>query len=277
MQRHSQQDRVNWPLVWLISFASWTLLAFYYTVLRYKWLHDMGRPVHFWTILFIPLVNYWIGAVMTPGVVWLVRRYPIEQSNWKRRVPLHIVGSLVFTAAHVASRLLIMPMKDESGHVLTPTLKLGWQLFLSYSYDDALTTYWPLVALVQMLAFHKRSRQNELQASQLEAELAKAHLQRLKSQLQPHFLFNTLNSISALMHIDIKAADRMISQLSDLLRLSLESGDVQESTVREELDFVQGYVRIEQTRFSDRMTVSFDIDPETYDAKVPHMLMQPLV
>lgn len=277
MQRHSEQNRANWPLIWLISFVSWTLLAFYYAGLRYKWLHDMGTPAHFWKIIFIPLVNYWIGAVTTPGIVWLVRRFPIEQSNWKRRVPLHIVGSLVFTAVHVVSRLLVLPMKDETGHVLTPTVTLAWHLFLSYTYDDALTTYWPIVALVQMLAFHRRSRQNETQALQLETELAKAHLQRLKSQLQPHFLFNTLNSISALMHIDVKAADRMISQLSDLLRLSLDSGDVQESTVREELDFVQGYLRIEQTRFSDRMAVSFDVDPETYDAKIPHMLLQPLV
>jgi LytS/YehU family sensor histidine kinase len=101
-------------------------------------------------------------------------------------------------------------------------------------------------------------------------------LQSLKIQLQPHFLFNTLNSISALMHINVKAADKMISELSDLLRLSLENRDVQESTVRQELDFVQGYLRIEQTRFSDRLTVVFDIEPETYDARLPHMLIQPL-
>jgi sensor histidine kinase YesM len=79
------------------------------------------------------------------------------------------------------------------------------------------------------------------------------------------------------MHIDVKAADRMISELSDLLRLSLDSRDIQESTVQQELEFAQGYLRIEQTRFSDRLTVGFDIDPETYDAKLPHMLIQPLV
>jgi signal transduction histidine kinase len=249
----------------------------YYSLLSYKWRHDTGMPVHFWNIAFIALVNCWIAAVCTPGIVWLVRRFPIEQTNWRRRVPLHIGGSLAFTAIHVIVRLLSLPFKDEYGHVMHPSLKLGWRLFLSYTYDDGLTTYWPLLVLVQMLAFHRRSREKELQASQLETELAKAHLQRLKSQLQPHFLFNTLNSISALMHIDIKAADRMISQLSDLLRLSLESGDIQESTVREELEFVQGYLRIEQTRFPDRLTVAYDVDPETYDARIPHMLLQPLV
>lgn len=277
MQRHSEQSPVNWPLVWLISFVSWTLIAFYYTGLRYKWQHDMNMHPHFWSLLLIPLVNTWIAAVSTPGVVWLVRRYPIEQSNWKSRVLLHIIGSLLFTAVHVAFRLSILPMKDESGHVVPVTITFAWRLFVSYTYDDALTTYWPILILVQMFDFHHRSRQNELQAAQLETELAKAHLQRLKSQLQPHFLFNTLNSISALMHMDVKAADRMISQLSDLLRLSFESGDVQESTLRQELDFVSGYLRIEQTRFSDRLAVSFDIDPETYDARIPHMLLQPLV
>jgi two-component system, LytTR family, sensor kinase len=277
VHRTSDDNRVRWPLVWLISFAAWTLIAFYYTGLRYKWQHDMGMHPHFWALLLIPLLNCWIAAVSTPGVVWLVRRYPIEQSNWKTRVPVHVMGSLLFTAIHVVTRLALLPMKDEAGQVVRVTATFAWRLFVSFTYDDALTTYWPILILVQMLAFHRRSRQNETQALQLETELAKAHLQRLKSQLQPHFLFNTLNSISALMHIDVKAADRMISQLSDLLRLSLDSGDVQESTVREELDFVQGYLRIEQTRFSDRLAVSFDVDPETYDAKIPHMLLQPLV
>lgn len=273
----SEESRTRWGMVWLISFAAWTFLAFFYAVLRYKWLHDSGMPAHFWSILYIPLVNYWIGAVSTPGIYWLVKRFPIEASNWTTRVPLHMVGSLVFTAVHVVVRMLVLPIHDEYGHVLPSTVKLGWRLFLTFTYDDALTTYWPILVLVQMLDFHHKSRQKELQASQLEAELAKAHLQTLKTQLRPHFLFNTLNSISALMHINVKAADQMISELSDLLRMSLESGDMQESTVRQELEFLQGFLRIEQTRFSDRLSVEFDIDPETYDAKLPHMLMQPLV
>ena len=277
MYPKSNEEQTRWGLVWLLSFASWTAIGFLFVILRYGWMRETNMPVNFRSILFIPLLNCWIGAVCTPGVYWLAHRFPIERSNWRTRVPLHIIGSLLFTVVHVAARIALAPVKGEHGEVLPPTLMLGWQLFLAFTYDDALTTYWPILILVQMLDFHRRSRQKELQAVQLEAKLARAHLQALKSQLQPHFLFNTLNSISALMHIDVRAADRMISELSDLMRLTLETGDVQESTVREELEFVQGYLRIEQTRFSDRLSVEYRIDPSTYDAMVPHMLLQPLV
>jgi two-component system LytT family sensor kinase len=107
--------------------------------------------------------------------------------------------------------------------------------------------------------------------------LAKAHLHALKSQLQPHFLFNTLHSISALMLTDAMAADRMMSRLSDLLRMSLESDRAQITTLSRELEFVNGYLEIEKVRFEDRLTVVLDIAPETLDAQVPHLLLQPLV
>src|SRR5947209_11229915 len=124
-------------MVWLISFAAWTCMALFYAALRYKWLRDTGMPAHFWKILFIPLVNYWIGAVCTPGVYWLVKRFPIEHSNWTTRVPLHIAASLAFTAIHVVTRLLVLPMDDGYGHVMTPGIRLAWRLFLAFTYDDA--------------------------------------------------------------------------------------------------------------------------------------------
>ena len=272
-----QQYRTRWWLVWLVSFAAWTLLGFYYSFFQFKWLRDGGMPANFGRILFIALLNFWIAACCSPGIFWLVKRFPIQQKNWHTRVPLHIAASALFTAIHVLGRLAAYPMRDEAGRALVPGFRLGWHLFTLFTFDDAVMTYFPILVLVQMLLFHRQWRKQELQASELETELVRAQLQSLKTQLQPHFLFNTLNSISALMHIDVRAADRMISELSDLLRLNLEFRDVQESTVREELEFAQGYLRIEQTRFSDRLTVSFDIDPDTYDAKLPHMLIQPLV
>lgn len=271
-----KQGRTRWWLVWLVSFAVWTLLGFYYTILHYKWQRDLGLPGSFRSILFLALLNFWIAAACSPAIFWLVRRFPIDPKNWRSRVPFHIGGSLLFTIVHVTARLAAYPMQDELGHIVPLNLQSVWRLFLLFSFDDAVMTYFPILVLVQMLVFHAKWRKRELQAVELQTELVRAQLHSLKIQLQPHFLFNTLNSISALMHIDVKAADRMISELSDLLRLSLENRDLQESTVRQELDFVQGYLRIEQTRFSDRLTVVFGIDPETYDAKLPHMLIQPL-
>jgi LytS/YehU family sensor histidine kinase len=116
-----------------------------------------------------------------------------------------------------------------------------------------------------------------LKASQLEARLAQAQLQALKMQLQPHFLFNTLHAISALVHKDVEAADRMLARLSDLLRLALESAGVQEVPLKQELEFLERYLEIEQTRFQDRLTVRMEIAPEALDALVPNLIMQPLV
>ena len=116
-----------------------------------------------------------------------------------------------------------------------------------------------------------------MRTSQLETQLAQAQLQALKMQLHPHFLFNTLNSVSELMHQDVNTAERVITRLSDLLRMALENIGVQEVPLRQELDFVQGYLDIEQLRFQDRLHVDLDIAPETLDCRVPNLLLQPIV
>jgi two-component system LytT family sensor kinase len=116
-----------------------------------------------------------------------------------------------------------------------------------------------------------------LKASQLQAQLAQSQLQALKMQLHPHFLFNTLHAISSLMRRDVEAAERMIARLSDLLRLTLENVGAQETSLRQELEFLERYLEIEQTRFRDRLQVKMEIEPETLDARVPNLILQPLV
>jgi len=125
--------------------------------------------------------------------------------------------------------------------------------------------------------YYQKYRERELQTSQLEARLAQSRLQVLKMQLHPHFLFNTLNAISELTHRDPDAADRMLTDLSDLLRMSFENLEVQEVSLQQELEFLKKYIEIEQMRFHDRLTVELAIAPETLDATVPNMILQPLV
>jgi LytS/YehU family sensor histidine kinase len=137
--------------------------------------------------------------------------------------------------------------------------------------------YCTLLAVYHALVYYRVSQDRALRASQLEARLAQAQLQVLRMQLQPHFLFNTLHTISALMHKDVKRADSMIAALSDLLRMSLRSIGVQEVELREELDFLQRYLEIMTLRFGDRLTVTLDIDSEVLDARVPTLVLQPLV
>jgi LytS/YehU family sensor histidine kinase len=125
--------------------------------------------------------------------------------------------------------------------------------------------------------YYRRYREREQAAEQLARGLSEARLQALKMQLQPHFLFNTLNAISALIPDEAKPARRMIARLGDLLRVTLEHEETQEVTLREELAFLEPYLEIEQARLEDRLTVVMNIAPETLDALVPHLMLQPLV
>jgi two-component system, LytTR family, sensor kinase len=138
-------------------------------------------------------------------------------------------------------------------------------------------TYWAIIGLHFAVVYARQARDRTIRAAQLETRLAEAQLQALQRQLHPHFLFNTLNAISALMHRDVEAADAMLAKLSDLLRMALDQPGVQEVPLKDELDFLETYLEIEQARFGSRLSVRFDIDPETLDAYVPNLLLQPLV
>jgi len=137
--------------------------------------------------------------------------------------------------------------------------------------------YWVLVSLAHALLFHRRAQERERRALELAASLAEARLQALRMQLQPHFLFNTLNAIATLVHENPNAADDMIASLSDFLRLTLERGDQPEQSLRDELLFIDRYLAIERIRFGERLVVHQDIDPATLDLRLPALILQPLV
>jgi len=160
----------------------------------------------------------------------------------------------------------------------------GWMPFTKFygmafssHFHPYVLIYWALVGVCQAIDFYRKYRERALRASQLEARLAQAQLQLLKMQLHPHFLFNTLNAISALIHQDAEVADRMLARLGDLLRLTLQKEGVQEVSLREELEFLDAYLEIEQVRFGPRLTVARQIDPDVLEARVPYLILQPLV
>lgn len=140
-----------------------------------------------------------------------------------------------------------------------------------------LPIYWGVVSVAHTLLFYRRAQERERKALELTAGLARAKLQALRMQLQPHFLFNTLNAISTLVHRDARAADEMIGNLADFLRLTLETADQQEVPLRQELDFLARYLAIEQVRFGDRLRVEQEISADLMPAHVPAMILQPLV
>jgi two-component system, LytTR family, sensor kinase len=131
--------------------------------------------------------------------------------------------------------------------------------------------------VVHAVDFYRRYRERELRAAQLEARLTRAHLQVLKMQLDPHFLFNALNTISVLVYRDPEGADRMICLLSDFLRLSLQSADREQVRLEEELDFLEHYLAIQRARFGERLAVEVKVEPEARKAQVPSLILQPLV
>ena len=137
--------------------------------------------------------------------------------------------------------------------------------------------YWGVVGIKSAFNYYQKYRERELQTSQLAARLATSRLQVLKMQLHPHFLFNTLNAIAELVHKDPEAAEQMIGNLSYLLRMSFEKLEVQEISLKQELEFLQKYLEIEQMRFQERLKIEMRIAPETLDAIVPNMILQPLV
>jgi len=140
-----------------------------------------------------------------------------------------------------------------------------------------LLIYWVIVAVSHAFDYYRKYREQEMRALELEKRLAQAKLQALQMQLNPHFLFNTLHSISSLMHKDVEAADKMIMRLSDLLRAALEGAETHEVSLREELNLLQLYLAIEQIRFGSRLTVKMDVASDTLDAQVPNLILQPLV
>jgi two-component system, LytTR family, sensor kinase len=157
-------------------------------------------------------------------------------------------------------------------------------VFDPYLLHQNTLVYWMTLLAAHTVRYYRQLRAREMQAVQFAAQtarlseqLAQAQLNALKMQVHPHFLFNTLNAISALLDTDVKAADRMIARLSDFLRMTLKNSEAPATTLEKELEFLRTYLEIEKTRFQDRLTVEFEIDPAALNAQVPNLILQPLV
>jgi two-component system, LytTR family, sensor kinase len=277
-------------LIWVVSFGVWSFVALAASLTIYQLYRSTDSPMSFIHTLgweFSQILTY---APLTPFAFAFATRYPIHRENWVRRSLLYLAGGLVFTVAHIVLRAptpyaywdpkyreFASTIWDSHAHVFKVQWLVLRRQFFSSVVDDITGTFVPIALVAQAVSYYRRFRERELRAAQLEGQLAKAHLQTLKSQLQPHFLFNTMHSISSLMLTDVQAADRMMTRLGDLLRMSLESAGTQITTLSRELEFVNCYLEIEKVRFAERLNVTLDIAPETLDATVPHLLLQPLV
>lgn len=229
-----------------------------------------------WRVAFAATSYSVLWALATPLVFWLGKRFPVDKSATAYNLPVHLLASLVLGFVHRATWLLLqfsLPMV-QSGK------KLSWQ----FAFSDVVTNidyqamvYWVLLAVQQGTLYYRKYQEGSLVASRLETQLAQAQLAGLKMQLQPHFLFNTLHSINALMYQNTEQASEMLVKLSDFLRASLDSSNATLVTLVDELDFVQQYLDIERIRFEDRLEVDYVVEPGAGTCLVPNMILQPLV
>ena len=247
---------------WLAIFAGWTSLAVFYAVSTSLTYRSTGRPAN-WSLTFRrSLSEWWLWALLTPLVMWLAGRFPLSGARRWRNLALHVVfGLIVAVAKTLTDRATFFLMTGFRTYILLSTVALHFTLYLA------------IVAAAHGIEYYRRSRERE----HLEARLTETRLQLLSMQLQPHFLFNTLNTIAELVHDDPEAADRMIAGLSDLLRRTLDLGDTQEIALEEELDVLALYLDIQRVRFGDRLQVAIDVPASLRDARVPALLLQPLV
>lgn len=228
------------------------------------------HPIGWLEVVLSGLATWYPWLLLGPGVFALARRFTFEPGRWVVSLAVHVPAAVGFGVLHGWLRSLLGPFVDLSEPIPAHRIILG-QLLLTF------LSYWIFVSLYQAWHNYVRYRERELRSTRLESQLAQAHLEVLRMQLHPHFLFNTLNSVSALLHRDPDAADEMLSQLSDLLRMTLENFGVQEVSLREELEFIRRYLDIQQARFQDRLRVTVDVPSDTLDARVPNQALQPIV
>ncbi len=230
-------------------------------------------------------VAFWTSsAAVCLGVIALGRAFPLSGARRWLHLAFHAVLCLAFPFVHMKAWTLLMAAGDALWHWRWEALA-GWPTeqysldFLSarFQIEWALTVYWGAVGLAHALAYRDENQRRVLVTAQLDAELARAQLDGLQRQMQPHFLFNSLQSIAALMHRDVPAAERLLERLGLVLRGLLRTSATSRIPLRQELDYVEHYLAIEHVNLGERLAVTKDVEAETLQALVPPLLLQPLV
>jgi sensor histidine kinase YesM len=228
---------------------------------------------------------YWfIWAALSPLVFWIARRFPIERPQRIMHGLMHAFACLFISTTHRALYLLIGWVLHVAAYQRLASLQELYSYLFLFNLPTGFMSYATILMFTQVVEYYRRHRDEELKLSRLNTELAEAKLRAaeaqlgaLKMQLQPHFLFNTLNSISALLEEDADAADRMLARLGDFLRMTLQNSGEQEVPLQQELDFLRCYLDIERVRFEDRLRIDLSIDGDCLQARVPNLILQPLV
>lgn len=216
-----------------------------------------------------------VWALLAPFILQLREKVPLSAGNWVGGVAFHLAASFVVMGIYYLGRLFSIWLiweRDTTGFWAMATGRFYGRNIIDIAY------YWGVLAFGYSLDIYRRYKSEELKAAQLEARLIETELQALRQQMHPHFLFNTMNTIAVLVREGRNdEAVQLLARLSSLLRMSLDNTGVPEVTLRQEMDFLEKYLEIQKARFSDRLAVTIDIAPEAWEARIPNLILQPLV
>jgi two-component system, LytTR family, sensor kinase len=269
--------RVIW---FLLIFALYAVIAVVFATERMLGYRGGPNAVGWWASFRTSAAPWTAWLLLTPLIVHLTRRFPVDGGRWKRSLLVH-AGAMTAVAPvqavlNIYIGAAISILFDGYHPTWTELLDLPPAVVLTYSVRNPLI-YAMVVAVTSTMDYYRKYRDRETETARLEGQLATARLQALQSQIHPHFLFNTLNAVTALIRRDAEAAERMLVRLADLLRMTLDGGDSQEIPLRREMELLEAYLAIEKVRFSDRLRVVEEVAPDVLEERIPRLLLQPLV
>lgn len=263
---------------WALFITFWTVVALVSAAYFWTWRRMAGlTELWTWPMLIVAKVLVWyVWALVTLLILKLGRKFRPEGTSWLRWGLIHLGFSIAIVGLYMIYYTVSL-LSLRSASLELESLSANFGLLSSWHQSFFFLAYWAIIGIDYALDYYRRYRERELRTMQLERRLAQAQVDALRAQLQPHFLFNTLHMISTLMHRDAASADRMLTKLSDMLRMTLKNVDRQEITLNEELELTRLYLEIQRSRFKDRLQIEVAVPSELYDAQVPNLLLQPLV
>ena len=270
--------KTNWHRS-ILLFVTWTLIGLVFAAVSYGVaLSQNDKRFGITASLKLNLVLFYLWGLFSPLILRFCRRFRVEFRRLSiRNLAVHLPAIVLFAAVHETLLLAILWSITPSVGGEVRTITDYYARHFGYGFYIDLIIASLIVIGAHALLYYDDFRASELQQSSLKTELAQAQLRALKMQIHPHFLFNTLHSISSLVLEDPPKANSMIARLGDFLRLTIENSEQQLVTLKEETEFLRCYLDIEQVRFGDRLTVAFELEPQTLSAHVPHLILQPIV
>lgn len=254
----------------------WTLVGLAFASQVYLSSTLLGRSIRWSQAISYALADWYVWALVSWPILWLARRFPPERGSVSQTAAIHLAGAISCSLLYVVLRAIVGQIH---GWIIEEPASYGeiFRPLLVKTFPFNLLVYGVILSVSHALDYYRKYHERTVHTLELENHLTEARLQALLRQLKPHFLFNTLNGIASLMHSDVDAADRMLVRLSELLRLTMSQSGQSTTSLRTEIEFLQSYLEIERIRFRDRLTVMFDIQPESMDAAIPNLILQPLV